>query len=136
MVDSRTVSTALLALATIVTPLTGCSSSSADGQVSPHEVIEVRRFDAEKNGVHEAQELRYRGMPVCEVRDSDQNGSIDRWLYYEDGKEVVVAKDRNADGQLDWWWFRTAEGEGLASEDSNYDGTVDKVFSTAVVTKH
>ena len=59
--------------------------------------------------------------------DKDENGKIDRWEHYVDGKLARVGTSTRGDGVEDEWAFQRADGSLERVEtDTDRDGRVDK----------
>lgn len=73
--------------------------------------------------------VHLRGTEVTRVdRDTDGDGRIDRWEYYDQAKRLVkVGFSLGGDGVLDAWAYRDEAGELAKIEVSTRrDGTVDR----------
>jgi len=44
-----------------------------------------------------------KGVIISVEADTDSDGAIDEWLYYEDGKLTKAAKDTTGDGKQNTW---------------------------------
>jgi hypothetical protein len=68
-------------------------------------------FDANKNGTIETWTDMDGSRPVRSRIDSNEDGRVDRWEYYDEaGKLARVGFSRSAGGKPDAWAFSTADG--------------------------
>ena len=68
-------------------------------------------FDANKNGKIETWTEMDGNRPLRSRTDSNEDGAIDRWEYYDQaGKLAKVGFSRKGDGKPDAWAFSTSSG--------------------------
>jgi hypothetical protein len=99
-------------------------AKSGKQQFKPKEIKIDRNFDgvAERTEVYDDKGFIQR----VEV-DSDADGKVDEWVYYEKGVAVKGEKDTNKDGKADTTMFYDAKGVVIRTEtDVNGDGKVDE----------
>lgn len=60
-----------------------------------------------------------------EVLDTDYNGRMDNWRFYEDGRLVMDQMDSNGDGHVDYWFYVDRGRIYKIEKDTNHDGTAD-----------
>lgn len=58
--------------------------------------------------------------------DTNQDGTPDKWEYYEEGVLVKIEADSNFDGKVDEWGVIESGRIVRVEKDSDYDGKVDK----------
>ena len=70
--------------------------------------------------------------------DTDLDGVIDRWEYFEDGVLIRVGFSRVKRGVPDYWERMGADGTGVTHReyDDNGDGAIDRSEPTAVRLRH
>jgi hypothetical protein len=87
-------------------------------------------YDANKNGKIDTWTDMDGARPIQSRMDTDEDGTIDRWEYYDEkGALVKVGYSRRKNGKPDAWAFSGPEGKVLRVEtedDTNEDGRPDK----------
>jgi hypothetical protein len=86
-------------------------------------------FDANKNGKIETWTEMDGNRPVRSRIDSNEDGAIDRWEYYDEtGKLSKVGFSRNGAGKPDAWAFSTPSGriERIEVSSSSDEARVDR----------
>lgn len=58
-------------------------------------------------------------------RDEDNNGIVDVFRFYREGFLVRVQRDRDGDGEIDMWAFYDRQGLARVGYDVNNDGAAD-----------
>ena len=103
--------------------------TAAKQQFKPKTIKVDRNYDgiAERIEVYDDKGLIQR----VEV-DSDADGKVDEWVYYEKGVAVKGEKDLNKDGKADTAMIYDVKGVIIRTEaDANGDGRIDEwVFYT------
>jgi hypothetical protein len=87
-------------------------------------------YDANKNGKIDTWTDMDGAKPLQSRIDSDEDGTIDRWEYYDEkGALVKVGYSRQKNGNVDAWAFSGPDGTVVRVEtedDTNEDGRPDK----------
>jgi hypothetical protein len=87
-------------------------------------------YDANKNGKIDTWTDMDGARPIQSRIDSDEDGTIDRWEYYDEkGSLTKVGYSRQKNGKADAWAFSGPDGQVVRVEtedDTNADGRPDK----------
>jgi len=99
-------------------------AAAKDQQFKPKQVKVDRNYD----GVPERIEYYDEKGVITRVEgDTNADGKMDEWVYYENGIAVKGEKDLNGDGKPDTTMFYDAKGAITRTEsDSNGDGKIDE----------
>jgi len=100
------------------------TASSKQVQFKPKAIKIDRNYDgiAERTEIYDD-----KGVVQRVEADTDANGKIDEWVYYEKGVAVKGEKDLNKDGKADTAMIYDVKGVIIRTEtDANGDGKIDE----------
>jgi len=93
-------------------------------QVKPKEVKIDRNYDGV---IDRIESYDAKGVITRIETDTNGDGKMDEWVYYEEGVPVKGEKDLNADGKPDTVLIYDVKGVIIRSEaDANGDGKIDE----------
>ena len=128
----------VLLITVVCAGLSGCSSPRPDpssGTTQPTYdkttgKLTQLTYDANKNGKIDTWTDMDGARPLHSRIDADEDGTIDRWEYYDDkGALAKVGYSRKKNGKVDTWAYPGSDGkvERVETEDdTNDDGRPDK----------
>ena len=87
--------------------------------------FEVTSFDEDGNGTFERYEVRLQGELRLRMRDGNQDGHLDEWLFFQFGNEHLLGRDKNYDGRPDIYRLWLDANSGFQASDKDNDGVAE-----------
>lgn len=111
----------------IVSVSLACTGRAELAEALSHgELAVIVASDGNGNGHFEEYTISEGPEKLLEVFDLNDDGRMDRFVYYIGGVVHVVVEDRDYDGRADWWERWQPSGHGSISSDDDFNGVVDR----------